>query len=412
VAQKRWTGASASVAQQNTVTPANVGVGNTFTVTTNGKSITFVATAATVGNVTAGLFAAISASQEPEWRQLAATDNLTNLLITGPDDGTPFTQTSSATGGTASLTTATATASVSPNEYANANNWSPSGVPVAADDVIAAGTNLPAIKWGLNQSGVAVSSFYTKGVEIGLPEWNPLGYSEYRGTHLQLSVTGNITVDGDSGRVKLDAGSSQATLNVNGSGTPLESGVPAVQFRGTHPSNAVRVTGGSVGLGFIAGSSCVVAALTVGEGSGGQAPQVVGGTNLSLTNLTQLGGTVELNATINVAVGTVTKAGGTLTVNGTGTGGTIYNDGGDLAWNAGNITTTVNTSDGGFTDFTRSAKSRTVAGCVLNAGAKLAFDINTTTFTGTPNIVLNRCSFEDVTISTGNHLALSIAAGP
>lgn len=102
MAWNRWLGDVPGVAQVTKVTPANVEIGDTFTLTCNRKSVSFIATAATVANVVAGLVAAINAARTsvPEWAEMTpsagtdADDNVTHLVLTGLEDGTPFTVTS------------------------------------------------------------------------------------------------------------------------------------------------------------------------------------------------------------------------------------------------------------------------------------------------------------------------------
>ena len=141
MATRRWRGDAKNVAQVNTITPANVGAGNTFTVTINGKDITFTATAATVANVTAGLVALLNASLTPEFAEITYTDSTTHVTGTADSPGKPFTQTSSAAGGTATNTTATPTANQSQNDVNNADNWD-SAVPTTGDDVFIQDTDV------------------------------------------------------------------------------------------------------------------------------------------------------------------------------------------------------------------------------------------------------------------------------
>ncbi len=82
-------------AQVNTVTPANVEIGDVFTVTINGTPIAFTATDASVVNVTAGLTSAINGSSEGA--NVFAADTSPTVTITAIATGTPFTISSNAT---------------------------------------------------------------------------------------------------------------------------------------------------------------------------------------------------------------------------------------------------------------------------------------------------------------------------
>lgn len=92
-------------AQVTHVTPAGVEIGDTFTLTINRKDITFEATEATLANVVAGLVAAVGqySNDIPEFAEISAStgfaadgETVTHLVLTGPEDGKPFTVTASA----------------------------------------------------------------------------------------------------------------------------------------------------------------------------------------------------------------------------------------------------------------------------------------------------------------------------
>ena len=96
--------AGAGTAQIATFTPANVQIGDVFTVVIGGNTVSFTATAATVANVTAGLTAAINANTAAA-ALVTAVDSTTEVTVTSDSVGvnTPI-MTSSATNGTTSST--------------------------------------------------------------------------------------------------------------------------------------------------------------------------------------------------------------------------------------------------------------------------------------------------------------------
>ena len=177
MAEKLWLGTAKAVPQLNTITPGSVDIGDTFTVTINLKAITFTATAATVANVTAGLVALLEASDEPEFSEVTWTDNTTNILATGPADGTPFTQTSSSSGGT--LSTTTTTTPTGPNWVSNAANWSENAVPAAADNIVIDNTDVSLLYGTLSNAPTSITVGMAFTGAIGLPARNPNGYAEY-----------------------------------------------------------------------------------------------------------------------------------------------------------------------------------------------------------------------------------------
>lgn len=90
MATRIWLGRALARSQVTTATPANVVIGDVFTLTVNGKSVSFTATAATVANVTAGLAAAWEAETDPAVAEITATDSTTHVTLTGAA-GVPFT---------------------------------------------------------------------------------------------------------------------------------------------------------------------------------------------------------------------------------------------------------------------------------------------------------------------------------
>jgi hypothetical protein len=407
MAVRIWQGSSAAVPQLNTVTPASVGIGNTFTLTfANGKSVTYTAAAATVVDVTAGLLAAIAASTEPELRELTAADLGTALTLTGPSDGTPFTQTSSATGGTATLTTVVTRAAAGPNDWSVAANWSGGAVPVTGDDVTKpAGT--PPIRFGLAQSGVALASLEIYSGPVGLPARNAAGYFEYRDTYLHIKTT-VLTVDSPSDWIKLDTDNAAMTGTVYAAAAAGEDNDTAgFLWKGTHASNVVNVDGGNLGIAVLPGEAATVATLRVG--GAGQTASVRGGPALTLGTLQQSGGDVALAA----AVTTVNMTGGTLTATGgsTVTAGTLNIDGGKANWNSSGTITNLNVSDGGEIDFRGDVRPRTVTNCTLYSGAALDDDFATVTFTN--GFTTYRCDLSDLKrFSVGTHRTYTVAPGP
>lgn len=103
MASLTWRGDAQARAQVVTLTPANVEVGDIFTVTINRKDISVTATAATVANVVALLVAAIGQYDNDiaEFKEVsaAAASGSTHVIVTGPTDGKPFTITTGTTNG-------------------------------------------------------------------------------------------------------------------------------------------------------------------------------------------------------------------------------------------------------------------------------------------------------------------------
>lgn len=337
-----YTGAAKEVAQVNTITPANVGIGNTFTLTCNGKTLVFTADAATVANVTAGLAALVAASEEPEWQEVTATDNTTTLTLTARTPGKPFTQTSSASGGTATLITSTTTSNSGPEQYDAAANWSGATAPTTGDTVIIEGAfNL---RYGTLASVTAARTIIRDFTgTIGLPPVNADGgYPEYRSQYLLMSSTIlDVMENVSSGMMRFNVGSAACTANIYSTGGATVPTLNALTFVGTHSSNALNVLSGSVGVATEAGEAATLTMFKTGSGGFAGQLELTLGLGCTLTNGIVSGGSVkcyaDLSGYLYINAGTVSLiddpdiAGviyvyteGTLAINGTPTlGGAI-----------------------------------------------------------------------------------------
>ena len=128
MATRTWLGRAQSMAQVCTVTIGSSTSTQTFTITNpNSKAITYVAgSGETTSTIAAALQQLIANSQEGEYRELVPTVVANVITITARVPGVPFTI---SVAGTGTITLATPTANVSPNDPANPVNWSGGVVP-------------------------------------------------------------------------------------------------------------------------------------------------------------------------------------------------------------------------------------------------------------------------------------------
>lgn len=98
---KIWRGDAPAVAQVTRVTPANIQIGDIYTLVINGKSISVTAAATTVSSVCTLLAAAIAAvtTTIPEFNEFTVTNETTSLLLTARTAGVPFVITGETTNG-------------------------------------------------------------------------------------------------------------------------------------------------------------------------------------------------------------------------------------------------------------------------------------------------------------------------
>lgn len=388
MATKRWRGDAPKVAQVDSITPANVGIGDIFTCTINGKSISFTATAATVANVTAGLTAAWNASTIPEFMEITAADATTYMSLTADTAGKPFTVTTSTTDGNASntqtLTRAAVTANSGPNVVSLGANWDTGTAPVHADDIVF-DYGSSDVLYDLDQNSVTPATI-TIGPgysgNIGRPVVNSdntsYTYFEYRETYLKYGNSGDaqtvtVTINGGGGRIKLSQGTAQAVWLVTAKTQRAESLIPQVLLKGTHASNSLTVNKGDVGVAFFASETSALVTLNVGyqsDTSGDSAVWLGGGVTLTAPTITQTGGTLTVNSAIT-STSTVNIYGGTYTQQSGGIAAGLLVAGGRCVYNStGTIGGAPIVSGSGILDFSQDLRAKTVTNAIDCYGAK------------------------------------------
>lgn len=381
---KYYTGNAIATAQVNTITPANVNIGNTFTLTMNGKSVTFTATAATVANVTAGLLALVQASGAPaEFFDMTWADNTTNLTATSNVAGRPFTQTSSASGGTATLVTVTTTANSGPNDASVGANWSGGTIPANGDDVIIDGlTTSQGINYGLDQSGVSLASMTIRNGyigKIGLSEVNAAGYQEYRAKYLKYAFASgsDIDISCQSDQIKLDCANSVVDIFVSDTAsTPFETGSMALVVHGTTGATTFECTKGNVGFAVISGTTTGVATANIV----GTSANVLFGTGCALTTVNGRSGSAQVvNQATTITTLAITgaftfeTAGNTIT--------TLTNYGGSVYYTGAGTIGSYTGGNGSLLDTSRDPSARTITNSTFYRGARVNDPYKTITWT-------------------------------
>lgn len=381
MASPAWIGNAAATYDVWTFTPGGtIEAGDVFTITRNSKALTYTATGTTVASVVAGIVAAwnaLSASLYPEFREYAAADGTTAVVCTAVAAGVPaiFTRaTTEAGGGAADAQTfgiANTVPATGPNFWDNTANWDTGAVPVNADTPVLANSKV-SILHGLAQSAVTLASLRIDSTfegDLGLPARNAGGYQEDRATYLAIGVTALGVGQGagaGSGRLKINTGSVLTTVSVYGTGRAKEVGLESLLWKGTHASNALLVTEGSVGVAVLPGETANLSGgLTVGyEASQETDVKLRCGPGVTLVGVTQTGGQVEINS----AATTLDRTGGTMTARGTGAVTTLNNRSGTyLDESTGTITTV---EQQGTYDRRRALAAKTVTTLRLYRGSK------------------------------------------
>lgn len=350
MANVRWEGKAQAIAQVDTVTIALTWAQNdTITLTINTKSIVVtIGTLTSTAQVATTLKEAwegetltdTSASVSPsggksdisEHNEITATVSGSVVSFTHDTAGVPYTMTvTEATAGDGTATEATATSATGPNFWSNADNWDTGSVPVSTDDVYFDNSAV-SVLYGLDQSAVTLTSLtiarsYTG--EIGLPKQNAAGYVEYRDDYLQISAT-TITIGRGDGtgspRMKIDCGSVATTVNVESTGTSIETGIEALLWKGTNVANVIDVQDGDVGIAIHGGEAANLATLRCNTGNIRCGDGVVFAGGATVDNEAATLALFSDVTTINTFSGQTTVGGTadvtTLTIN----GGTVFYD--------------------------------------------------------------------------------------
>jgi len=384
MATQRWRGDAPATAQVQTITIGTNDVTTTYKVTINGKTVSVPGNAGGASATATDLLNALKGAAVPqEFNEVAWTSAAAVVTGTAAKAGKPFTLAVAATGGTGTISTAVTTASSGPNDAGVAANWSTGALPATNDD-IAFDTGATDVLYGLDQHLVTPASITVLpgyAGKIGLPAVNAdnaaATYFEYRPQYLQYGTTGvggtvSVTINGGSGRIKLDQGSAPAIWNVVNSAARIESGVPALLLKGTNAANALNVNKGDVGVAFFGGESATLLTVNVGYETNPAGDSTVWlGSGVSLANaaIVQTGGSLSVNSPTSGSA-TITLYDGLLTLqSGAQTGLSVL--GGTCVFNTtGTLSGTPVVGGSGTLDFSQDLRTKTVSNPINVYGAK------------------------------------------
>lgn len=382
-------------------------------VTIGSKTVSVTAGSTTITTVVDNVVTALNASNDGEFSEVTWSRSGNYLVGTADEAGVPFTCTVATTetgggaadaqtiNGAASSTGTATTACAGPNFANIAGNWSGAALPVDGDTVIFADSEVDCL-YGLDNNGVTPAAIYFDSSytgRIGLPVYNENEYYEYRDRFLVYGNSGDATNmqvvvgQGDgagSSRIKFNAGTGQCTVTVLATGQSESDTEKAFEFLGTHASNEVNVSSGSVGIALHAGSSATVPTLRVGYQTNVDSDSsVLCGLGATLTTVTQTGGELETRSnvtTLTVNGGEHIKAAGTVT--------TVNANGGAYVHNSTGTATTIVVASGAEVDFSRDLRGKTVTNLTVNNGSILKDPHGVVTYTN--GIIFNRCRPGDV----------------
>lgn len=379
MATRIWTGNAGAVTQVDTMAVSAVANAATLTVTINSKTVVYTCTNTdTTTTAAAGLQALLASCTYPEFLEITWTTSTTTVIATAATSGTPFTATCVGAGG-ATITNTHTTANQSPSDANNANNYSGNTLPVNGDTLIFSNSSVPVL-WNLSSiSGVTLAvcqvwSTYTG--QIGLPENNPAGYIEYRPTYFAIGITAFTVGYGGGqgcGLMRFNVGSVQCALTVLATGSVSAGTAFALRFLGTHASNTVIISGGTVGIAMLASEVATIATLTVQ-----QTGSVALGSGCTLTTLTNNGAAMTLYA----GATTLTCTGGSLFVGGSGAYTTLTGQiGAQITYTSSGTITTLSLSQGSTFDVSSNPSGRTITNSTVTGDCTVNDPNNTITWT-------------------------------
>jgi len=407
MANVSFLGHAPTVAQVDTITVTGVvAIGNTFTVTINGKSVTYTATATTTASVRTGLAAALAASTITEFTELTFAEGVLRVDCTASVAGRSHAITVSkaqGTGGTNlhAIGIANVTPNSGPNEFNVASNWSGGAVPGAGDTLIFELSNIDLL-YGLQHcvsTTCRVMSTYSG--SIGLPERNPAGYDEYRATHLATAVP--VEYAGTGARAKFYSLGAGAVVILN-SANRSDPAEPTVCLTGLTTGASLQVYGGDVGVSVFSGHSSVIEDIVATPTNGNPLTLEIANTT-GLENLTAAdGAAVTLKGSVTPS-DTLNIYDGAEVFLPTATTATVLNYGGIL--HAGGDVEDYSGSNGSTLDLTYRSGAKVINNCTLAAGSTISDPLASGSFT--TGILLDKCKLEDVTLDVGYDVTITLS---
>ncbi len=254
-------------------------------------------------------------------------------------------------------------------------NWVPSGVPANSDDIYIEAnpngtdqnisTNLTTFQ-AITLSSFNVSLTYTGSIGVADTGTNSstTGYLSLGGTNTSaITVSlgyqnGGTTPGSGSNLLRINTGSMRTTYTILAtSASSALSNAGPVTLLGTHTSNTLAVTAGSVSIGQDPTETSKF--LTINSGG-----IITLGIGVTLTTINVTNG----SCLIQSGLGTLTLVGGAVTMTGAGTVSALTVYGGSAICNSTGTITTI-TAQSGLVDFSKSTVTRTVTNISLGAGS-------------------------------------------
>lgn len=322
-------GSAAAVAQVDTLTVAGETIEDTdiFIITMtdesgNTEALSVVAGSTVADTVAATIAAAFNALTHYMFTPItaAAVGSGGQITLTADTAGVPFTATPTTTetgGGDAdgqTFTTAATTANSGPNDWNTQANWyddeGDNDLPgsEAADTVFVEGDSAGAatIKYGLDQSGITVlTALYIARAQVGEngQDGRSPTYLKIKATTVDINYHAGPGNPNHSSPVNIDTTTTASTITVHNSGTNQPTTEPSVNLLANESTTDIYVKKGIVGIATHAGETGKIDILNVSyvTNQTGDAKMYVG-SGLTLDEIIQDGGNIELSCTVTTKV--------------------------------------------------------------------------------------------------------------
>ena len=308
----------------------------------------------------------------PEFNEITASKvGTTKLRLTHDTAGVPFVVSASTDSASGTISSVSVTrAATGPNHADDVNNWDGGALPATGDSIWIGGDS-PSILYGLSAitdtvASVNVAASYRG--EIGLPQWNDLGYAEYRDCYWTLRSSLHRLGHGDgpgSRLLKFNNSSVQAVVECHTSASPREVGGGSIVFKGTHASNELRNYNSDVAVAIYGGEAATIATLYQSGGT------FRSGHGATIGAASVNGGNAEFMSSAT----SLTQRGGSTKVVGSGTVGTLDVQGGSCKYETSGTATTVTvggTATRATIDLHGDLRAKTFSSCTLNPGGSIS----------------------------------------
>ena len=256
-------------------------------------------------------------------------------------------------------------------DYGVAANWSPSGVPIAADDVFFVNSSQD-VTGTLDQSGVLLGSFTIRSNYTGLTGIDASTFLQIQTPTADLGSNIGSGTPAGSKRLNLDFGSVTAVAIVvtSTATTATDTNREPLRLLTANAGSTLFVISGKVAVADEPSQTSTLTSADISDGD------LSLGAGLTITTLNITGGTARLNS----AATTINIDGGTVETAGSGAVTTVNVNGGTINSNSTGTITAIN-ARAGTTDFLGSQQTRTVTTVTLSRGAQLNIDTGVVTLT-------------------------------